>query len=253
MSSTWAVVTGASSGLGVAFAHRLAAEGADVVLAARSGDRLEEVAADIRARHGVRTRVVPVDLSAPDGRASFVDDVSRIGVSHLINNAGFGSIGEMAELDAVRLTAEVELNVVALTQLTRAVLPGMVTRQRGAIVNVASTAAFQPIPTMAVYAASKAYVLRMSIALWEEVRATGVRVLAICPGPTDTAFFTNAGDGAVMQKRRTPAQVVDATWHGLRRHQPFVVDGLSNKAMAFATRLAPVPLQAALARQVATH
>ncbi|MFT3887847.1 MAG: SDR family oxidoreductase [Arachnia sp.] len=254
MSSTsWAVITGASAGLGVAFAERLASEGADVWLAARSQDKLEEVAAGIRARHGVQTRVSPVDLSDAAARRGFVDEVGAARVTHLVNNAGFGSMGDFATLAADRLGQEMQLNMVALTELTRAVLPGMLERDRGAVINVASTAAFQPIPTMAVYAASKAYVLRLSIALWGELKGTGVRALAICPGPTETAFFANAGNDQVMGNRRTPEQVVDTTFEALRRNRPFAVDGASNATMAFANRLAPTWLAVSLARRIATH
>ncbi|HMR14003.1 MAG TPA: SDR family NAD(P)-dependent oxidoreductase, partial [Arachnia sp.] len=115
------------------------------------------------------------------------------------------------------------------------------------------TAAFQPIPTMAVYAASKAYVLRFSMALWDELKDSGVRVLAICPGPTETAFFANAGNENAMSNRRTPEQVVDTTFEALRRNRPFVIDGASNGALAFATRFAPTGLTLALARRIATH
>ena len=253
MSNSWAVVTGASAGLGVAYADRLASEGADVWLAARSGDKLEEVAADLRARHGVQARVTAVDLSDGAARRGFVDEVGAARVSHLVNNAGFGTMGDFAEAPAERLVQEMELNMVALTELTRAVLPGMLAQGRGAIVNVASTAAFQPIPTMAVYAASKAYVLRFSMALWDELKDSGVRVLAICPGPTETAFFANAGNENAMSNRRTPEQVVDTTFEALRRNRPFVIDGASNGALAFATRFAPTGLTLALARRIATH
>lgn len=253
MSQSWAVVTGASAGLGVAFARRLASEGAGVILVARSADKLGQVAEELTGTYGVPTRVVPVDLSDRDARADLVAELRDTPTSHLINNAGFGTMGEFAEADPARITQELELNTVALTELTRAVVPGMIERGRGAIVNVASTGAFQPIPTMAVYAATKAYVLRFSIALWEELRPSGVRAIAICPGPTETSFFANAGNDAVMGHRRTPEQVVETTFSGLRRHRPYVVDGARNGALAFATRFAPAGLQASLARRVATH
>lgn len=253
MNDSWAVVTGASAGLGVAFARRLAAEGANVVLVARSADKLARVASELESEFGVSALALPTDLSDPAARAALAEDLSGRTVSHLVNNAGFGTMGDFADADPARMTQELELNAVALTALSRAVLPGMIRRGRGAIVNVASTAAFQPIPTMAVYAATKAYVLRFTIALWEELHPTGVRAIAICPGPTETAFFANAGNDAVMGSRRTPEQVVDTTFDGLSRHRPYVVDGSRNAAMAFATRFAPTRLQAALARRVATH
>ncbi|MBK7822635.1 MAG: SDR family oxidoreductase [Tessaracoccus sp.] len=253
MSTSWAVITGASAGLGVAYADRLASEGANVWLAARSGDVLEDVAAGIRERHGVQTRVTAVDLSADATRRGFVEEVGAAQISHLINNAGFGTMGDFVDADPARLGQEMQLNMVALTELTRAVLPGMKERGRGAVVNVASTAAFQPIPTMAVYAASKAYVLRFSVALRDELKGTGVRVLAICPGPTETAFFANAGNESAMSNRRTPQQVVDTTFEALKRNRPFVVDGATNATLAFANRLAPTWLAVSLARRIATH
>lgn len=253
MSTSWAVITGASAGLGVAYADRLASEGANVWLAARSGDVLEDVAAGIRERHGVQTRVTAVDLSADATRRGFVEEVGAAQISHLINNAGFGTMGDFVDADPARLGQEMQLNMVALTELTRAVLPGMKERGRGAVVNVASAAAFQPIPTMAVYAASKAYVLRFSVALRDELKGTGVRVLAICPGPTETAFFANAGNESAMSNRRTPQQVVDTTFEALKRNRPFVVDGATNATLAFANRLAPTWLAVSLARRIATH
>lgn len=253
MSKSWAVVTGASSGLGVAYARRLAQGGANILLAARSADKMEQVAADIRTSYGVETEVFPVDLTDRDARAALIEAVASRDVSHLVNNAGFGTLGNFAEIEPARISEEIELNVVALTELSRAVAPAMVARGSGAIINVASTASFQPIPKMAVYAATKAYVLRFTVALWEELRPTGVRAIAICPGPTETDFFANAGDDSVMSRRRTPVQVVETTMRALAKHRPFVVDGSVNRGLAFANRLAPVELQARIARRIATN
>lgn len=252
MSGSWAVITGASSGLGVEYAERLAREGANVLLVARRQGHLDEVAGRVRARYGVLAETFPVDLTDPAGRAALIARLAALDVSHLVNNAGFGTMGRFHETDPGRMGQEMELNTVALTELTRAVVPGMVARGSGAVVQVASTAAFQPIPTMAVYAATKAYVMRLGIALWEELHETGVRVVVICPGPTETEFFATAGNDSVMRLRRTPPQVVDTTMRALQAHRPIVVDGWANAAMAFATRFAPVRLQARLARRVAT-
>ncbi|AQP43687.1 SDR family NAD(P)-dependent oxidoreductase [Tessaracoccus flavus] len=253
MSKSWAVVTGASSGLGVAYAERMAADGANVVLVARSVDKMEKVAASLRAQHGVDTLVLAVDLTDRAARAELVELLKERDVSHLINNAGFGTINSFHEISEERILSELELNVVALTELSRAAVPGMLSRGRGAIINVSSTAAFQAIPEMAVYAAAKAYVLRFTSALWGELKTTGVRALAVCPGPTETEFFANAGRASAMRRRRTPEQVVDATFDALGRHRPFVVDGTINKVLAFTNRLVPVDLQVAVARHVATH
>lgn len=250
MTTPWAVITGASAGLGITFAERLASQGSNVVLAARREDRLKEVADDLRRRHGVEAEIRAVDLSSEAARKDFVDEVRGMGVHTLVNNAGFGSVGKFADLDAARVAQEVSLNVGALTELSHAVAGPMTRRGRGAIINVASTGAFQPIPEMAVYAATKGYVLQFTVALWEELHPTGVRAIAICPGPTETEFFRNAGDDSVLSARRTPEQVIDATFDGLAKHRPFVVDGVRNKTMAFANRFAPMGIQARIARLV---
>lgn len=253
MNNTWAVVTGGSSGLGVAFARRLAAEGADVWLAARREDKMRELASQLEDEFGVATRVSAVDLSDGEARAAFNAEVAGARVSHLVNNAGFAQLGNFAETDPARTTQMLELNVVALTELAHAVLPGMRGRGSGAIINVASTAAFQPTPGMSVYAASKAYVLRFSAGLWRELKGSGVRVIASCPGPTETEFWEAAGNNSVMTHRRTPEQVVDVTFDALYKDRPFVIDGAANRAMAFATRLAPVTLQTWIAQSITSR
>ncbi|MDO5066953.1 MAG: SDR family oxidoreductase [Propionibacteriaceae bacterium] len=249
----WAVVTGASSGLGEGYATRLATQGANLRLVARSADRLEGLAERLRSTHRVAVTVSPCDLTDRPARAELIDQLRCLEIHTLVNNAGFGSLGPFTELPSERISAEVELNVVALTELTRAVLPGMRSRGRGAVINIASTGAFQPIPRFATYAATKAYVLRLSVALWAELRDTDVRVLAVCPGPTDTAFFDRAGDDMVMSRRRSVEQVVDTSFKALRRRQPYVVDGLRNSLLAEATRFVPTGLATRLAAWVASH
>lgn len=247
MSNTWSVVTGGSTGLGVAFAERLAAEGSDVWLAARSGDQMQAVARRLESEYGVATRISTVDLTHREARRAFIEEVRAAKVGHLVNNAGFAQLGQFAASDPEGTTDMVELNIVALTDLTHAVLPGMLERGRGAIVNVASTAAFQPTPNMASYAASKAYVLSFSVALWRELKPTGVRVIASCPGATKTEFWVRGGDDNMMRTRRAPEQVATVTFDALRKHRPFVVDGTMNRVMAFATRLVPMDLQTQIA------
>ena len=249
--TTWAVVTGASSGLGVHFASHLAKQGSNLTLGARSLDKLEEHADRLRSSYGVQVQVRQTDLADPAQRAELADELSELEVHTLVNNAGFGSIGDFDSLDRTRLLSEIELNVTALTDLTHVVLGRMLVHGRGAVINVASTGAFQPIPTIAVYAATKAYVLRLSLALWDELHVTGVRVLAVCPGPTQTEFFSNAGNDKVMRWRRTPEQVIDSSFKALAAHQPYVIDGWNNKLLAFATRFAPTWLTVKLARRVA--
>lgn len=249
----WAVVTGASSGLGAGYARELARQGANLILVARSTTKLADLAEDLATRHGVEVEVWPCDLTNRGGRAVLVADLATRDVHTLVNNAGFGTLGDFTDLAPERILSEVELNVVALTELTRTVLPGMTARGRGAIINIASTASFQPIPGFATYAATKAYVLRLSIALWSELHQTDVRVLAVCPGPTDTGFFSAAGDDAVMSRRRTVEQVVATSFRALRRRKPYVVDGMRNTIMAETARLAPPRFASALAGWIATH
>lgn len=246
-------MTGASGGLGVAYARELASQGSNVVLVARSVDKMEKLAGELASNHGIQTLVLPCNLSDPAERARLVTRLDTLGIHTLVNNAGFGSLGMFGELERDRISREVELNVVALTELTHAVLPRMVAQGRGAIINVASTAAFQPIPQMATYAATKSFVLSFTSGLWGELRGTGVRAVCICPGPTDTSFFHNAGNGNVMKRRRRPEQVVASTFAALRAGKPYVVDGPGNKVVAQLARFLPTPLLVRAANWVATN
>lgn len=238
VAGTTTLITGASSGIGRAFAQRVAAAGSDLVLVARRADVLEEVARDLRARHGVNVLVLAHDLDTPDAAETLVArlQAERVTVDALINNAGLGIHGDLGSAPLASATTQIAVNVNSLTALTALLLPQMLARGRGAIVNVASTAGFQPVPHMAVYSASKAYVLTFTRALWRETRGTGVDVLALCPGATDTAFFATAGDAASVGSRRSPEQVVDSALRALHRGRPSVVDGRGN---AFVSWLAP--------------
>ena len=236
-----ALVTGASSGIGAVFARELAALGADLVLVARSRDKLEALATELRERAHVSVHVEAADLAQPGAGHALA---ARLGeqdlrIDVLVNNAGFALFGPLHEADQQRIAQEVQLNVATLTELTYALLPGMRARDRGAIVNVASTAAFQPVPYMAVYGATKAYVLSLTEALWAETRGTGVRVTALCPGATDTAFFDTASDNASLGRRMAPAQVVAAAFRALDRGRSTVVPGLGNRLLTVATRAVP--------------
>jgi uncharacterized protein len=236
-----ALITGASSGIGAAYAREFAARGANLVLVARSEAAMQRLADELRGTHGRQVDVVPADLAEP-GAADFVAErVAALGieVDLLVNNAGFGMHGDFIGADAGRLTAQIQLNCVALVDLTRRFLPGMVARKRGAVVNVASTAAFQPLPHMAVYGATKAFVLSFSEALYAEAKPAGVKVLAICPGATETQFFDVAGEDAAVGKRRTPQQVVATTLSALEKGRPSRVDGMANALLAVVTRWAP--------------
>ncbi|TMJ13971.1 MAG: SDR family oxidoreductase [Alphaproteobacteria bacterium] len=232
-------MTGASAGLGAEFARQCAARGESVALAARRRDRLDAVAAEI----GGDVHVFEADLAAPDGPAKLLADVAAAGltVSTLINNAGFGLGGSVASIPLDRQLEMIDLNVRALTELCRGVLPGMLERGSGAILNVASTAAFQAGPHMAVYYAGKAYVLSFSEALHQEMKGTKIRVSCLCPGPTETEFFETAGlSGSALAKMAVPAAgVVRAGLKGLDSGKAIVIPGVMNKVGAQSTRFMP--------------
>jgi len=234
-----ALITGASAGLGVDFARRLSARGHRLVLAARRADRLEALAAELG-----NARAVAVDLSASDSAARLIADVAQAGeqIDVLVNNAGFGLGGNFAELDGARQRQMIDLNVGTLTDLCHAVAPQMIERRAGAILNLASTAAFQPGPGMAVYFATKAYVLSFTEALHEELKPFGVKVSALCPGPTLTEFGDVAGfknKGAFDRLSMASSAVVDIGLEGLERNKAVVIAGAVNKAGAWSTRFVP--------------
>lgn len=244
MTKGTALVTGASAGLGVDFAKALAAEGHDLILTARRLDRLDALAAELRAAHGTRVETIAADLSEPGGAAALIAEIARRGlaVNTLINNAGFGLSGAFAGQDRDRLLAMIDLNCRSLVELCHAVLPGMIQMRSGGILNVASTAAFQPGPGMAVYYASKAFVLSFTEAIHEEVRAQGVRVVALCPGPTETEFFDAAGTGKDFKLRKlagTPDKVVRDGLNALAANRAVKVSGALNAVMAQSTRFTP--------------
>jgi short-subunit dehydrogenase len=239
-------VTGASSGIGRELADLLAADGHEMVLVARGEERLKATAADLEARHGARAHVVAVDLARPDAPAVIDDEVERLGLSidPLINNAGFSVYGPFAKTDLGAERDLIAVNVTAVTALAKRFLPGMVARGEGRILNVASTAAFQPGPRMAVYYASKAYVLSFSIALSVEMEGTGVTVTALCPGPSPTGFAERAGAVRTPLFRAAwfsmdPRAVARAGYEGMRRGERIVVPGPIQKAHDLATRLVP--------------
>jgi short-subunit dehydrogenase len=236
-----ALVTGASSGIGRAFAEALAARGANLLLAARSEKALAVVSEELRRKHGVTARAVAVDLSEEHGPDQLIESVGKVPIDILVNNAGFATYGRFEVLPVERDHREIMLNVTAVARLTHLVLPSMLTRGAGIILNVASTAAFQPLPFMAIYGATKAFVLSFTEALWAELRDRNVRVLAVCPGPTQTNFFTVVGDerAAGVGKRRTPDQVVSGALHALERGASCYVDGRRNLLQVEAIRLAP--------------
>ena len=234
-----ALVTGASAGLGVEFARQLSKRGYALVLAARRKERIEGLAKELG-----NARAVAIDLSKTDAAAKLIADVqsSDETIDLLVNNAGFGLIGQFAELDAKRERQMIDLNVGTLTDLCRAVVPGMIERRSGGIINVASTGAFQPGPKFAVYFATKAYVLSLTEALHEELKPHGVKVSCLCPGPTRTEFGEVAGFGGngLFDKVGMEApHVVAAGLRGLDKNNAVVVPGFLNKMSANSGRFAP--------------
>ena len=236
-----ALITGASSGIGAVFAREFAARGFDLVIAARRTDRLDALAKEITAEHGTAVRVIAADLSKAGAAAKLANAVGKTDIEVLVNNAGWGHIGSFATEDIDGMTDEINVNIVALTQLSRLFLAPMITRGRGTVINIASTAAFQPVPNMSVYAATKAYVLSFTEALWGELQGTGVTALAVCPGGTATEFFDVAGGRAMGSALMTPAQVVATSFAELDKASPgpSVIVGGQNRFMAKAGRFVP--------------
>jgi short-subunit dehydrogenase len=246
---TTSLVTGASSGLGEEFARQLAARGGDLVLVARSADRLEALADDLRARHRVTVTSLPADLSLPAEVSRVAAQAATTEIDVLVNNAGFGTYGTFADLDAGREHDEIMVNAVAAVDLAHAVLPGMLGRRRGGIITVASAAAFQPSPHQAVYAATKAFALAFSEALWVETRGTGVRILALCPGPVATGYFTALGSqdattSVIYRRMADPADVVKTALRGFDRDAMTVIPGLRTRVLAQGYRFFPRTLMA---------
>lgn len=236
------LITGASSGIGRVFAETLAARGAHVLLLARSGAVLDALAADLSRRHGIRAHALVADLGQPGAASEAYARACALGLPPdvLINNAGFATHGRFESIGLARQTLEVAVNCTALMELTHRALPHMLAQRRGAIINVASTAALQPDPYMAVYGASKAFVLSFSEALWAENHRRGVRVLALCPGATDTAFFdVVAAPEAAVGRRMAPQAVVDEALRALDRGRSSHVAGRPNRLLAWLPRLLP--------------
>jgi len=234
-----ALITGASAGLGVEFARQLAARGYRLILAARRKDRLDALAAELG-----NARVIAIDLAEPGAAAALIAECDAAGaqVDLLVNNAGFGLRGPFTKLDAGRQREMIDLNVGALTDLCRLIGPRMAERRSGAILNVASTAAFQPGPKMAVYFATKAYVLSFTEALHEEMKPHGVKVSALCPGPTRTEFGEVAGFGADSRFDKiamSAEEVVSKGLEGMEKNRAVVITGALNKAGAWGTRFLP--------------
>jgi short-subunit dehydrogenase len=239
-----AIVTGASSGIGYELCKRIAGDGYPLLITARNENGLSALADRLRSA-GAEVTASPRELASPDGPFQLIEAARAMGrrVEILVNNAGFGTYGPFAEADLACTLAMMQVNMIALTHLTRLILPQMLERGRGRILNVASIAGFQPGPLMAVYYATKAYVLHFSEALASELRHTGVTVTALCPGPTDTGFKDRAGigDNWLFRKRRMmdAPQVAKVGYGALMRGQRLVVPGFRNKLLMHAVRFGP--------------
>jgi uncharacterized protein len=239
-----ALITGASSGIGLELARIFAQNGHDVVLVARHEEKLQALATELTARN-VRAQAIAIDLAAHDGAASLVAQLQARGidVDILVNNAGFGLYGPFVETALATELSMIQLNVVALTELTKRLLPGMIARRRGRIMNVASTAAFFPGPLMAVYYATKAYVLSFSEAIANELDGSGVTVTALCPGPTASGFQAAASleESKLVAGRKLPTarEVAQDGFDAVMAGRPLVVTGWSNKLLVLTPRFFP--------------
>ena len=240
-----ALITGASSGFGEEFARLFARDGFDLVLVARRGAKMEELAQLLDQRFGSTTIVLPKDLSHAHAVGELVDNLHQRGVTidALVNNAGFAQYGPFVQAEPAELVDMLQVNVVALTELTRALLPGMVERGWGRIVNLGSVGSFAPAPMTGAYAATKAFVLSFSLALTEELKGTGVTVTALCPGPTETGFQARAAmaDSKLIAGRRLPSadDVVRAGYAAMQKGRPYLVTGTTSKLFAFGSRFLP--------------
>lgn len=236
------LITGASSGIGEAFARKLAARGRNVLLVARSEDKLIALCNELGRLTSIRAQYLAVDLTKPEERLRLFEETRQreLEIDMLINNAGFGSMGDLVKLDLKRELEMIELNVSALIELTHRFLPPMRERKRGTIINVASTAGFQPVPYMATYAATKAFVLSFSEALWDENRLHGIHVMALCPGVTETNFFDAAGiDRPPMRTVQSAEEVVETALRAMPRKKSTVISGWANWFVVEAERFLP--------------
>ncbi len=243
----WVLVTGSSSGLGEEFAKQLAHRGANLILTARSRDRIERQAQNLRQVAGVKVHAVPLDLASEDGARRLCAAVDELGVEvrHLINNAGFGKVGPFASVEAEREAEMVRVNAEALTALSAHFLPGMRRARAGGILNVASTAGHQPVPYMATYAATKAFVISFSLALATELEDSGVHVMALCPGPVPTGFQERAGiDRAKLFRPAVmgASEIVEQALAAYDDQKTLFVPGAVNRAQTVLAKLLPRPI-----------
>jgi hypothetical protein len=250
-----ALITGASFGIGMELARIFARDGYNLVLVARSADKLRQLASELEKAHGTRSLILATDLTAPGAAAYVLDQTTRadITVDVLVNNAGFGQFGFFAENDLEECLKQIQLNITTLTHLTRLYLPGMIERKTGRILNVASTAAFQPGPLMAVYYATKAYVLHFSEAIANELKGTGVTATCLCPGATATEFHKRANITDIQLLRfgaMDARAVAEDGYRGLMAGKPVVISGFKNWLLAQSVRFSPRQMVTAVARKL---
>lgn len=254
--SGWALITGASSGIGRELAHWFAKDRIPLVLVARRGNELQALAHELRSSFGVEISVEPADLTDANAPARIFERMQSDGrfVEYLVNNAGFGTSGKFWELDRAKEVAQVQLNVAALTDLCRLFLPEMVKAGRGRVLNIASTAAFQPGPLMSTYYATKAYVLSFSEGLAGELDGTGVTVTCHCPGATQTEFAKTAGndDSRLFQRSgvASAAEVAAHAYAAMNKGKPLAIHGALNKFGAWSVRFAPRSMAAGIAKKL---
>ncbi|RMH33257.1 MAG: SDR family oxidoreductase [Acidobacteria bacterium] len=237
------LITGASSGIGEAFARRLAKEKHNLVLVARSEEKLKELCIELASKNDIVAEPIALDLSeeGADEKVFGITEHKGFEINWLINNAGFGSMGYFAELDLEREIQMINLNIKALVALTHRYLGKMKERGEGVVINVSSAASFQPLPFMATYAATKAFVTSFTEAIAEEYRPFGITIQALCPGPTKTNFFKAANTERIMtiKKMQTPEEVVETALRAVRKKKMLVISGLSNKIGAFFGQITP--------------
>jgi short-subunit dehydrogenase len=238
----WALVTGASSGIGAEFARQLAARGMHLVLTARREPLLAKLASELHQAHGTKTEIIVADLSNPAEPSRLLQDVANRGITIelLVNNAGFGYVSPLETVDVNRVLQMLTVNMSALTELTLRVLPKMVERGHGGVINVSSVAGFQPVGYMGAYAASKAYVLHFSESLWGEARERGVTVTAVCPGSTRTEFFDVSGVPNFLERHSAQdvKQVVRVGLRAFEKRRQYVVSGWKNYILSLLVRIA---------------
>ena len=256
---TTALITGASSGIGLEFAKIFAAANNNLVLVARRGGKLIELAEELQKKHRISVRVIGADLSKMAEVQKVFDTCKayEIQIDYLVNNAGFGDFGFFIESDWYKTEQMLDLNIKSLTKMCHLFIPGMVKRNSGKVLNVASTAAFQPGPTMAAYYASKSYVLLLSEAIYNELQGTGVHITCLCPGATESGFqsVANMQESALVKGKKLPTakEVAAFGYKAMMKNKLTVIHGVKNFIMANAVRFAPRKMVLSIVRKVQGH